>query len=263
MNDITPADRKILRKRLSTFFMEDPLIVIQVENTLFKVHKRLLMKSETFSDMFKIADITNDKSGEGSSLDHPINLETVSASDFEALLTALYSGYHPALPGQSAPKLETPLLLAAFRLAHMWRFSDIQTYLLPLVEKALGDLDRIMFAREFDIQEWLAPAYKNLCQRPEPITIEEARKLGMDSLLLIAHIREQFRPPKSAGGSSVVYCQSCAGVHHTSYSKTCTSCGHDAYPAYYHNNSALNISTSTAIATKINQWVAGGCVWKE
>ncbi|CAE6528690.1 unnamed protein product [Rhizoctonia solani] len=190
--------------------MEDPLVVIQAEGTLFKVHKRLLAKSETFSDMFKIAEVANDKPKEGSSPDHPIVLESVPASDFEALLTTLYAGYHPNLPGQPAPKLEITLLIAAFRLVHMWNFADLRTYLLPLLEGALGDLDRILFSREFDIREWLAPAYKSLCQRPQPPTTEEARKLGVDSLLLILRMREQFRPPQSDHDSTTGYCGSCA-----------------------------------------------------
>ncbi|CAE7127700.1 unnamed protein product [Rhizoctonia solani] len=243
--------------------MEDPLIVLQVEDTLFKVHKRLLTKSEVFLDMFKVAEVTKDKPEEGSSADHPIILECISASDFEALLAALYTGYHPPIPGQPAPILETPLLLAAFRLVQMWNFSDLRTYLLPHIEKALGDLDRIMFAREFDIQGWLAPAYKNLCQRSEPITIAEARKLGIDSLLLISHIREQFRPPKTAADPSATYCQSCAGVAHSSSSRTCTLCGNSASPSYRHTTDMQRTSTNTAMATKINQWVADGCVWKE
>ncbi|CAE6528694.1 unnamed protein product [Rhizoctonia solani] len=266
MSDIdpTPTDDKLLgSKRLSAFFVEDPLIVIQVESTLFKVHKRLLMKSETFLDMHKAPETTDDKPEEGSSPDHPIILDSVSASDFEAFLTALYAGYHPSLPGQPAPKLQTPLLLTASRLAHKWNFSDLQIYLLPLIEEALGDLDRIMFAREFTIQGWLEPAYKNLCQRSKPINIEEARKLGIDALLMISHMREQFRPPKSANESKATYCQSCVGAECMYWSGTCTSCGGGtASSSYNHRVDPQGSSTSTALSAKINRWVADGCVWK-
>ncbi|CUA75513.1 Plexin-A2 [Rhizoctonia solani] len=261
--DPTSTDRKSGPKRLSTFFMEDPLVVIQVEDTLFKVHKRLLAKSETFSDMFKIAEVGNDKPKEGSSPDHPIVLESVSASAFEALLTTLYAGYHPTLPGQPAPKLEITLLIAAFGLAHMWNFADLRTYLLPLLEGSLGDLDRILFSREFDIQEWLAPAYKNLCQRPQPPTTEEARKLGVDGLLLILRMREQFRPPQSEYDSTTGYCRSCAGVYHYTGGLTCTSCKQWAKPAYARNSDTPNDPTTTALTSKIEQWVTDGCVRKE
>ena len=63
----------------------------KIEDTLFNVHKYQLMKSETFSDMFKIASESDQESGEGSSPENPIVMSGVKASDFEALLTVLYA----------------------------------------------------------------------------------------------------------------------------------------------------------------------------
>jgi hypothetical protein len=50
------------------------------------------MKSETFVDMFTVAENSNngENAMEGSSPNHPIKLEGVRASDFECLLTFLY-----------------------------------------------------------------------------------------------------------------------------------------------------------------------------
>lgn len=64
---------------------------VKIEDTLFNVHKYQLMKSETFSDMFKIASESSQESGEGSSPENPIVMSGVTASDFEALLTVLYA----------------------------------------------------------------------------------------------------------------------------------------------------------------------------
>lgn len=56
------------------------------------------MKSDTFSDMFKIANESNQESGEGSSTENPIVMSGVTASDFEALLTVLYATYATIFP---------------------------------------------------------------------------------------------------------------------------------------------------------------------
>lgn len=90
----------------------------------------------------------------------------------------------------------------------MWNFADLRDHLLPLAEKVLGDVDKITLARELGIQAWLVPAYVQLCRRPEPLNIDEATKLGIHSLLMIFHMREQSPPgPKTssrqAGG---IYC---------------------------------------------------------
>ncbi|KAH7338042.1 hypothetical protein B0J17DRAFT_557209, partial [Rhizoctonia solani] len=134
----------------------------------------------------------------GSSPEYPIVIKGVAASDFAALLKVLYARqvwlsstfyFHSHFSGeQHVP--ETPLIIPAFRLANLLDFSELRTYLLPLAEQNLGDVDKIVFAREFDITEWLAPAHVHLCQREEPLSTEEARKLGVDSVLILWRMRE-------------------------------------------------------------------------
>jgi hypothetical protein len=58
---------------------------------LFNVHKYQLLKSETFSDMFKVPKAIDGEPEEGSSPENPIIMEGVKASDFVALLKVLYA----------------------------------------------------------------------------------------------------------------------------------------------------------------------------
>ncbi|CAE6451034.1 unnamed protein product, partial [Rhizoctonia solani] len=74
-------------KRHAEFCFDNTL----VEDTLFNIHKYQLLKSETFSDMFKVPKVKDGEPEEGSSLDHPIVMESVKASDFGALLRVLYA----------------------------------------------------------------------------------------------------------------------------------------------------------------------------
>ncbi|CAE6424785.1 unnamed protein product [Rhizoctonia solani] len=151
--------------RHSEFCFDNTLIAIQIENTLFNVHKYQLIKSEVFSDMFKLPKPEDDEPEEGSSLEHPIVIDGVAASDFTALLRVLYASHFSS--HQPAP--EAPLIIPAFRLANMFDFSELREYLLPLAEKSLGDVDRIVFAREFDIKEWLVPAHLH---RPAKLLVQ-------------------------------------------------------------------------------------------
>lgn len=159
------------------------------------------------------------------------------------------------------PAPEASLIIPSFRLANMWNFSDLRTYLLPLAEKVLGDVDKIVFAREFDIKGWLAPAHLRLCQRSEVLTTEEATKLGVHSLLMISRMREQHRVIKthSSGQIQHYYCNNCVVGYSGSggVSARCTSCDTQTTSTYYYNHPSRAKNT---LETQVNQWVENGCV---
>ncbi|CAE6469473.1 unnamed protein product [Rhizoctonia solani] len=217
MSSTEPSESVI---RHSEFFFDNTLIAIQIENTLFNVHKYQLVKSEVFSDMFKVPKPDTDEPEEGSSPEHPIIIEGVAAYDFTALLRVLYASHFSS----SQPAPEAPLIIPAFRLANMFNFSELRAYLLPLAEKSLGDVDKIVFAREFDIKEWLVPAHVNLCKREERLSIEEARKLEVDSVLMISHMREQYQSRGNTTITGSYYCYGCTGLTYYGSGVYCKNC---------------------------------------
>jgi hypothetical protein len=102
----------------------------------------------------------------------------------------------------------------------MWNFAELCAHLMPLAENYFNDVDKIVFAREFQLDQWIAPALVKLCQREEPLNGEEASKIGLDTLLFISRIREERL--KSANVVS-----SCCKYHLNSYCNSCgrSSCG--------------------------------------
>ena len=52
-------------------------------------------------------------------------------------------------------------------------------------------MDRIRLAREFDIPSWEEPAYLELCERDEPLTMVEAEVLGLKVVLYVGVVRER------------------------------------------------------------------------
>ncbi|CAE7101906.1 unnamed protein product, partial [Rhizoctonia solani] len=226
--------------RRSKFFFDDSMLVIQIEDVQFKIHKSKLMESETFSDMFATADGSNASGSpmEGYCTDRPIKLEGVSASDFECLLTLLYERHFT----YQHPELETPLLLPAFRLAHMWNFTELRAYLLPYLENNLSDADKVVYAHEFDMKEWIIPAYIRLCRRAEPLSSEEAEKLGFKAAMMIFRLREE---------RYLLTDQRCCGramqVRSPIY---CNSCGRGS-----------GVMTDKVIEEKINTWEKNGQIF--
>ncbi|KAG8700090.1 hypothetical protein FRC08_004931 [Ceratobasidium sp. 394] len=246
--DVIPPGAAVVVTRHPKFCFDNTLIALQIENTLFNVHKYQLMKSTTFSDMFAIAEESEDEqtTREGSSLDHPIVMQRVSASDFECLMTVLYARHLYAPPSHFSahqPEPEASLIIPAFRLANMWNFVDLCAYLKPLAERVLDDVDKIVFAREFKVTEWLAPAHAKLCLREERITTQEAEKLGLSSLLYISRFREE-NPRKTNGTAR------CTGCNYT----TCRGCG------YALTSQLAALPAEDTVKQNVQAWLDGGCV---
>ncbi|KAH7338074.1 hypothetical protein B0J17DRAFT_660673, partial [Rhizoctonia solani] len=171
------------------FFFDNTLIVIQIENVQFNVHKYQLLKSETFRDMFTIAEQSG-ADEQGSSTENPIRMEGVSSEDFESLLTVLYANHFSS----HQPEPSASLIIPAFRLANMWNFSELRDYLKPLAEQVLNDANKIAFAREFHLEQWIVPAHVRLCHRKEPLDSDEAKMIGPEGVLLISRFERQGTP---------------------------------------------------------------------
>ncbi|KAG8700089.1 hypothetical protein FRC08_004930 [Ceratobasidium sp. 394] len=238
--DVKDAQPRTAFSRHPKFCFDNTLVAIGIEGTLFNVHKYQLMKSTTFSDMFAIAEQSEDDQAtrEGTSLDNPIIMQGVSASDFECLMTVLYASHFSS----HQPEPEASLIIPAFRLANMWDFADLCAYLKPLAERALSDVDKVVFAREFKVAEWLAPAHAKLCLREAKITTQEAAKLGLDSLLFISRFREEH--PRKLSGTA-----RCDGCNN----ENCYNCGGDM-------TVTKALPGENEVVAQVQTWLDGGCV---
>jgi hypothetical protein len=57
----------------------------------------------------------------------------------------------------------------------------------------IAPVDQVVLAVKHNVPEWLPPAYTAICQRADPIDIEEARRLGLETTVLLAKVREKVR----------------------------------------------------------------------
>ncbi|KAJ7496813.1 hypothetical protein FB451DRAFT_1549850 [Mycena latifolia] len=130
-----------------------------------------------------------DALSDGSDDNHPLKLEGISRQDFERLLEVLY-------PLTAIPK--TPVLakyewISVLKLANLWHFLEVRDLAIQQLTshaESLDCIERILFARKYDVSAWLRSGYTDLARRKEPISLEEARKIGLEVALQIYQARE-------------------------------------------------------------------------
>ncbi|KAF8593195.1 hypothetical protein BDV93DRAFT_399195, partial [Ceratobasidium sp. AG-I] len=76
-------------------------------------------------------------------------------------------------------------------LATKYDYPALRTFAITNLENtALSPVERIRLAREFDIPSWEEPAYLELCERDEALTMLEAGVLGLEVVVHVVAIRE-------------------------------------------------------------------------
>ncbi|KAF8331245.1 hypothetical protein F5887DRAFT_1176392 [Amanita rubescens] len=159
----------------------------EVEDQLFKVHRRLFVKlSLVFHDMFIRAE------ADGLTDTQPLVLRGVEKKDFIPLLRCLYPMQFPANSNFSLTLEEWQSVL---KLASLYDMVDVKTLVIEEMEPLLINLPslQIHLAKTYNIQKWLAPALYRLTQRAKPLDEEDARLVGLSDSLKICALREKLR----------------------------------------------------------------------
>lgn len=55
----------------------------------------------------------------------------------------------------------------------------------------VGPVDKIVLAMEYNIRDWLLPSLKELAVRPEPISPDEASRMGFETAWKLVSVRER------------------------------------------------------------------------
>ncbi|KAG6325991.1 hypothetical protein ID866_13098 [Astraeus odoratus] len=93
---------------------------------------------------------------------------------------------------------------SVLKLATTWGFKDTrQAAIDALNDSQIGLVDRVVLAQTYDIKDWLLPALNQLAQRAEPISLEEAGRIGVDVALKMTWVRERLK------STSIHHCSRC------------------------------------------------------
>ena len=77
-------------------------------------------------------------------------------------------------------------------LSTRWGFTSIRELAIRCI-KPPNPLTRIVLARKHGVEQWILPALLELCQRPEPLSIEEARLMDFEDVVLVGSVRQAVR----------------------------------------------------------------------
>ncbi|KAJ3823241.1 hypothetical protein F5880DRAFT_1507122 [Lentinula raphanica] len=168
--------------------------IFQVENCLFRFPIQFLAAQSLYFQNLK------DKTTNGFKEENPIDLNGVSREDFRQLLKILCSprnfNTHPGALSLSQWE-------AVLRLSKRWGMDQTKMHAVVAIER-LSDVDpveKIVLARTYNIQSWLAPAFNDILQRSQSLTESDVEKLGIPTAVSLISLRDRLCPSVSEKGT--------------------------------------------------------------
>lgn len=82
---------------------------------------------------------------------------------------------------------------SVLHLADKWGFKAIKILAVAKLVPVLSPVDMIVLGRRYSVNQWfLLDAYDSICLRPEPLSLDEGYSLGMESVIKIMSIRQEY-----------------------------------------------------------------------
>jgi hypothetical protein len=81
---------------------------------------------------------------------------------------------------------------SVLHLSTRWDFASIRRLALNNIQP-LTPHDRLLLARTYSVDDWLVPALSELCERRAPLSLDEARQMDIEDVILVATVRENIR----------------------------------------------------------------------
>ncbi|KAI6146765.1 hypothetical protein BKA82DRAFT_145948 [Pisolithus tinctorius] len=191
MSDSTVSTTASSYSKHSEFYTHT--ITFLVEDSLFRIPREPLeAESTVFRDMFLLPQ-GESETVEGQSDTCPVILQGISKKEFESLLRALMYKKHGTNRGLD---LDCDQWISVLKLSTMWEFVGLRNAViqhLDIPSELVDPIDKVVLALQYNIREWLLPAFLALAQRPALISIEEGRRIGFENALKLASVREKLR----------------------------------------------------------------------
>ncbi|KAL5494656.1 hypothetical protein ACEPAI_117 [Sanghuangporus weigelae] len=176
-------------KKDDTFFFS--LVTFRVEDRLFRVPKDPFEnQSEHFRKLFANVP-TRTGTNPARDIDEPIFLPGIDKSAFQNLLRLLY-------PPPTTSSFIGSIFLTreqwtkVLDVAQTWCFAGIRALAIKNLELAdFGEIEKLELALKHQIEQWYADAYFALAKRPQPLSVDEGRRLGLELSLKMAGVRER------------------------------------------------------------------------
>lgn len=123
----------------------------------------------------------------------------------------------------------------------MWGFEEARKASQAFLVDMEDSIAKVELATKYEYDDWLRKAYEELAKRPDPLSIEEVRRIGIEAAFHIAQVREDRLKALSClrvlhhevrmfgRNKHETYCPHCSNVIKASYSGqysyACQPCG--------------------------------------
>lgn len=77
-------------------------------------------------------------------------------------------------------------------LSSRWGFATLRNLALKSI-KPPTPFDQLLLSRAYSVDHWVLPALSALCERPVPLSLNEARQMSMEDVVLVTTVREDIR----------------------------------------------------------------------
>ena len=84
---------------------------------------------------------------------------------------------------------------SVLHLSSIWGFTSLRKLALKSMDPP-DACERLLLARKYNIDDWVLPALSALCERRLPVSLEEARQMNIEDVVLVATVREEIRDNK-------------------------------------------------------------------
>ncbi|KAG8919853.1 hypothetical protein FRC02_001337 [Tulasnella sp. 418] len=221
---VNHEDQNRTKPRRHSQFYSPGLVVIQIEDILYRVDIKILKHFQVFRDMFEHASEFNPDKTEGQLDENPIKLDGATPFQFESLLKLF--DFSSVFNGSDEPAYEH--WAAILHLATMWDNHEFRERAIQEIERLKPEPAKfIHLSQKYDVPKWMEPACIELCKKTEPITADEVSLIGVPLLLELCPIRERL----AALSNAIVQCRPCgigqylSDTRRTSSGAACLQCG--------------------------------------
>jgi hypothetical protein len=81
---------------------------------------------------------------------------------------------------------------SVLHLSTRWDFTSIRRLVLNNIQPPTPH-DRLLLARTYSVNDWVVSALSELCERRVPLSLDEARQMDIEDVVLVATVREDIR----------------------------------------------------------------------
>ncbi|KLO11043.1 hypothetical protein SCHPADRAFT_930180 [Schizopora paradoxa] len=155
-------------------------LFIRVEGKPFSIPRSALeTKSKLIQDMLS----TSGDTGPGSSTSNPLVLVGMTASEFGHFLDALSE--------DTEEELHHEEWIDVLKVSFLLKADDVHKRAIIQLDDSLpGPVTRVELANKYDVPKWCESGYQALVLAAEPLSLDEAERIGHDSALKINRLRE-------------------------------------------------------------------------